>query len=345
MQPRCLTLLVPDVFRPIQETSQQGKGKISRSPALKKLLARSRAVKIKEKGLEGLLFELFSIPASDRYNLPLAPLILRSHGISVQPDHYYMFADPVHLRADRDSVIMLGNEHLEILDTDAAQLLHNINEHFHGDKIRLEPISGRHWYLSIPQVQKIHTTPLTDVVGQRIQPYLPDGEDSRYWRGILNEMQMLLCADDVNRAREAKGEPVINSLWFWGGGQLPAMAQTSWTTVHGNSDLLRALAMNAGLVCEDSPEDASSWYNSTGPGEHLVMLSDINNSRKYTDFETYFREMSALESDWFLPLLDMLKSSRISRMTLYLNTTSSYYLTSQMARRWWKDLTNRKSYI
>jgi hypothetical protein len=306
-----------------------------------KLLARSRAGQSKGKDLDRLLFGLFNVPVADRDDLPLTPLILRLHGISIQPDYYYMFADPVQLRTDRDNVIMMGNDHLEISDMDAARLIHNINMHYPGDEIRLESISNRHWFLSIPQVPNMHTTPLSRVLGKSIRPYLPDGEDGRYWRGILNEIQMLLSTDDVNRARDEEGKPVINSLWFWGGGQMPARTQTSWTSVCGRSSLLRALAMNAGIDCENCPVDANSWYASSGPGDHLVMLDETGKYMAYGNDESWHKQMGALEANWFSPLLDLLKSDRLSSLTLYLNTTNIYNLTGRMARRWWKDVAIR----
>jgi hypothetical protein len=42
------------------------------------------------------------------------------------------------------------------------------------------------------------------------------------WRHAINEAQMVLHAHPVNQARQAAGQPVVNSLWPWGGGRLPA---------------------------------------------------------------------------------------------------------------------------
>ena len=308
---------------------------------MKKLLARSRYEAVAETSYDRRLFELFNLPLPDQDDLPLAPLMIGKQDKPVHQGRYYIFADPVHLRADRDSIIMIGNEILDIGEEEAHELIHTINTHFSDEQFRIEPLTARHWYLSTPHVQKICTTPLNDVIGRGIQPYLPRGEDSKYWRRMLNEIQMLLNTTALNREREARGDPLINSLWFWGGGMLPPVARTSWTTVCGDGDLLRALAGNAGISCESCQTDANGWYDLAGAGEHLVKLDSVLKSKQDHDIEAWYRTMTELEANWFSPLLKMLQTNRLTSLTLYLNTSSCYHQIPALARRWWKDITNR----
>jgi hypothetical protein len=62
--------------------------------------------------------------------------------------------------------------------------------------------------------------------------------------------QILLHQHPVNQARGERGLPPVNSLWFWGGGTLPAHVRTSLATVIGDDVLLGALAGRAGLVMQ-----------------------------------------------------------------------------------------------
>lgn len=49
----------------------------------------------------------------------------------------------------------------------------------------------------------------------------PSGGSEKLFHQLLGELQMLLHDHEVNIARQRAGQPVINSLWFWGGGVAP----------------------------------------------------------------------------------------------------------------------------
>ena len=51
---------------------------------------------------------------------------------------------------------------------------------------------------------------------------LPAGNEGSVWRRRMNEAQMVLHAHPGNEAREARGELPVNSVWFWGAGELGA---------------------------------------------------------------------------------------------------------------------------
>jgi hypothetical protein len=251
-----------------------------------------------------------------------------------------MFADPVHLRADRDSIIMLGNEMLDIKADETDQIIGMINSHFRNDGIRLDLIAGKSWCLSVTTVQTLHTFPLSEVIGRNIHPSLPYGEDSSYWRNILNEVQMLLSTCNVNQRREARGEFTINSLWFWGSGTLPARIKSPWTTIYSNDYLVQGLAQHVDVNCKPTPVNATSWYNDAGAGKHFVAMGD--NFYSILDGNTNERDkiITDLETKWFQPLLDLLKSKLLSGLTIYLDATSCYHITPRLARRWWRGIIN-----
>lgn len=340
-----MTLVIAEALWPVQENLQPGIRTEIRLPSLKKLIARSRYETLTETSYDRRLFELFNLLPPDQDDLPLAALTIGKHDKSMQQECYYIFADPVHLQADRDSIFMMGNQNLVISNEESNRLIHDINTHFGDEPFTIEPLTARHWYLSMPRSQEIRTTPMHEVINRDIQSYLPHGGDSRYWRKILNEIQMLLSANEVNREREASGDPPINSLWLWGGGKLPVATQTSWTTVCGDDDLLQALAVNAGISCESCLADASSWYDLAGAGEHLVKLDSAWISHQDRDVEAWKRAMIELEANWFSPLLKMAQATRLTNLKLYLDTSSCYHLTPALARHWWKDMTNRNYLI
>ncbi|HKX55639.1 MAG TPA: hypothetical protein VJN01_06040, partial [Xanthomonadales bacterium] len=60
-----------------------------------------------------------------------------------------------------------------------------------------------------------------DALGADISDCMPEGEAGRRWKRLANEIQMSLHASATNEQRRQRGEPLINGVWFWGGGQLP----------------------------------------------------------------------------------------------------------------------------
>jgi len=337
-----LTLLITDLFRPVQQNTQPVTHKNFIAPALKKIITRSHRCKVTAKSYNRLLFELFNIKMSDQDDVPLAA-VMRLVDKPLRSDEYYMFADPVHLRADRDSIIMLGNKILDIKAHETDRIINIINSHFQAEVFRLEVIAGHRWCLSVPTVQKIHTYPLVEVIGQNIHQYLPYGEDSRHWRNILNEVQMLLSNSQVNQEREARGELAINSLWFWGGGTLPASVKSPWAKVCSNEYLVQGLACHVGVSFEVMPKDASSWYNDAGTGKHLVTMGDVFNLKQTDDFDEWHNIMMDMDTQWFVPLLALLKSKQLSSLTVYLDATNCYHISPLLARRWWQGIINRNS--
>jgi len=51
-----------------------------------------------------------------------------------------------------------------------------------------------------------------------IEEFLPTGADSPRLRQLISETEMWLFEHDANDARKEMGLPVVNGLWFWGGG-------------------------------------------------------------------------------------------------------------------------------
>jgi hypothetical protein len=63
---------------------------------------------------------------------------------------------------------------------------------------------------------------LQEAAGRAAAPLARRTPPCAPWRQAINEAQILLHAHPLNKAREAAGQAVVNSLWPWGGGRLPA---------------------------------------------------------------------------------------------------------------------------
>ena len=134
---------------------------------------------------------------------------------------YWLYAAPVHLVLQRDTFSLAAPVPLPLELEEIDALTSALNKHFILDGMRFFWHENQ-WFLSLASNPDIHTHPPENAVNKDVDAFLPTGEGAIKWASFTNELQMLLFAHAVNQVREAKGLPVINSIWCYGGGQVGA---------------------------------------------------------------------------------------------------------------------------
>jgi len=71
---------------------------------------------------------------------------------------------------------------------------------------------------------------------------LPEGDNARQWRSLLNEAQIVLTQHPLNAQRARRGLPPVNSVWFWGAGVLPQWVRCGFARIYTNDETATALA-------------------------------------------------------------------------------------------------------
>ncbi len=100
--------------------------------------------------------------------------------------------------------------------------------------------------------------------------HLPEGNEGKRWRSLLNEAQIVLHNHPLNEQRVARGQLPVNSLWFWGAGALPQWVKTPLTRVLTCDGVLAALAARAKCAVAAATPDALTGFD----GESLLDLDD-----------------------------------------------------------------------
>src|SRR6266446_5961742 len=158
------------------------------------------------------------------------------------------------------------------------------------------------------------TTPPSAAREGLIEGNLPSGPDAMRFHALMNEAQMLLHEHPVNAEREARGEPALNSVWFWGGGIIDSARGRPFSTVFGDDPLARGLALAAGIPARALPKNAGAMLAAAADeGVALVVLDPPRSAAGHAR-----ERRAALERDWFEPLLAALQSGRIGMLTLSL---------------------------
>jgi len=279
----------------------------ARPASLELLVARGRRTKTPPQSLERWLQHAFGLEG----RLPAGALsLLGARG--APGESVWARADPVHMQVMRDRVVLAPAGAFGISLQDADTLCQAANAHFAG-AIELRTLDAARWCARLEHEIDAGDEPPLSMAGQEATQRAGDA--------LLTEIQMLFHAHPVNAAREARGEPAVNSLWFWGAGRLPGKLRSRWQSVTSEDPLALGFARHAGAATRALPNGAEQWLSSD-EGRHLVILDAANPS---------------LESDWFAPLADALRSSRIGMLTLRLPDAGlSFETTRGDLRRFWR---------
>ncbi len=154
---------------------------------------------------------------------------------------------------------------------------------------------------------------------------------------MVNDIQMILHASPVNRAREDRGEPAINSVWPWGGGYTPRVPPSQWRAVWSDEPLIEGLALLAGSASQTLPGDARGWLARVdSPGQHLLVLSAGHVAARSGDVEAWRRFIAELDEAWMAPLLDALAGRRLQSVVLRTGEGIELRLGRRRLGRWWR---------
>jgi hypothetical protein len=299
-------LLIPSLFQP-----PGGVDTLAgvNAPALRALLGRG-AQRETAPGLAAWLCGEFGVTWQG--DLPVASLTLLADG-GEPGHHYWLRADPAHLVADRDRLVLAATGDLGLSEEQSVLTATALNKHFLADGMVFFAPNPARWYLRLAHAPALQTFPPFLAMGRNIMDFLPSGADGMRWRGVLNEIQMLLHGLAENAGH---GEPEVNALWLWGGGVLPHEVISPFAHVWAEDPLARGLAAAATVPCAKPPRNATDWLAQLDEGSHLVVLGDLQDAMLVGDPQRWRDALEHLDRAWFEPLRQALRRGQLSRLSL-----------------------------
>ena len=247
-------LVIPDLFLPKDFAAEVSAG--LSLPVLQKLLGRGHGEMLEPVPLEDLLCDLFGVPCQN--DAPVAPISAAFDGLAAG---CWLRADPVNLNLQRDQLLLAA---VRAGSEEAAALCVSLNAHFAGQGMEFFAPHPQRWYVRLDRLPLMRTTPLSQVIGGDVRKVLPTGKDAAHWHQVFNEIQMLLHSHPLNEVREARGEPPINSAWFWGGGCDTLLAKP-------------ADCGNSRQAAPDAPEEDDVASCGDGCGENTTLKKNYGN--------------------------------------------------------------------
>ncbi len=310
-------------------------------PALETLLAHARTAHTPAMPFESWLGQAFGLRPD---GVPVAALRRLGERDTAPVEGEWLCADPVHLQFAREHLVLTDAFDLAVSAPEAAALLEGLNDHFlatEQDFIRFEARSTRRWYLRLRSPARAEFSPLNEVVGRPVARFMPRGDEGARWQRIINEGQVFLHNHPVNQAREAAGERMVNSLWFWGAGALPDRVVAPAPIVRAADRLTCGLARAAGV----RPDGLTGRLPAQ---DAFVVVDDLHRPSLYLDIDTWRTCLGELEGQWFKPMLAALKSRRLSKLRITApgdRTTLELNLTTYDLWKFWSGPRKLESLI
>jgi hypothetical protein len=261
---------------------------------------------------------------------PMAPISALADGLE-PGEAYWLRLDPVHLEIGMGGLMLHPADTLGLAAGEATALVETLARRWEEAGLALFAPTPSRWYLRLPVVPDLRTTPLDQVAGEYLTPHLPLGRDARGLMGMVNEAQMLLHDHPVNQTREVTGRLPVNGLWLWGGGILPAMGPRLDLAASDAAEI-QVLAAGAGVATRSSPADLEELR---AAGHFPNVLATLAPSPEDFDLAAY---LAKLERAWFKPLLRHLALGRLSgaRVDLLAGPGRAATLTPSRAWRFWR---------
>jgi hypothetical protein len=213
----------------------------------------------------------------------------------------WLCADPAWVEPDMNGARLLACGQLKLTAAEAGALATALAPLFEEQGMQLLPTTPDRWHLRLPADIAVPAFAAPEqALGENLLQHLPQGEEGRRWRILLNDIQVALHQHPLQAQRRAAGLPPVNSLWLWGAGALPAQVRTTLPGVIGDDPLLLALAARAGIGHRPRVQPAGASALGEIPPGWLLDLQDL--------------PADAVATAWW-PALDGLARRRPLRLT------------------------------
>ena len=326
---RKLTLFVPGLFGPARGALP---GITPDVPSLEKHLRFGTSKSILTTGFIETLFQLYGFPKTQQdYPVAAVTRLVDDHEL----EGIWMRADPVHLRPEREAVVLLDDSSFKLEKHEALIFAADLQQVFTAREIELEAPTNNRWYIKLKDLPEINTTPIYEVVGNDIHQNLSIGKNKVLWDQLSNEAQMSLHRCPLNTEREQRGELPVNGVWLWGAGELPKPPRKIWSSVFGDEVTTQGLSMLTGSPYEELPDSIESVVNQKGEQDNvLVVISFGLRHQQYCDYEGWQDFVGYLEKEWFTGIENLIKQKQLDELTLLTGKNTIIVKKSSFMKFW-----------
>jgi len=303
-------------------------------PTLERLLGRGERRSLEATSPEAWLAERHGYDAAP----PFAALAALGAGIDPGA-RGWIAADPVHLRPQGAELFLTGGRYLDITPDEAAACIAALDRFFAEDGLSFRQLSPDRWVAIGADTLPTQTAPPSLAHGRSVDALLPVGPGARLWMQRFNEAQMVLHPLPINDTREARGRQTINSVWFWGGGEVATPPVRPFVALHADCLEAQGLAKLCGASAGPAPTNAASSLAAARAGAVLCWTEDGIADAAHGDVAAWQRALGRLDQDFLAPAERALKANEIDTLEVIVPAGRDGFtlrLTRGSLRRFWR---------
>ena len=321
LQKKRLTLMVPDLFAHIKHSaSKQDFAHLSRALSKAKLNTHSAP--------SDNIAHLATISGLEAFDAQ-AKAALYLNGCGRPLEAWGCYVSPVLMQPNRDHLSIIQSSGFNFSENELKSLCAEFNDYFKEDGFQFRFLTPEIWICFSENNPAVSTVSPHDILGENIIASLPSRGSDMQWRKLFNETQMLLHHSSANKDRILNGKIEINSLWFWGGGSLPAAYQSSMEVIYSNNFEVLGFAKLGGVKTHTLPVDVSKNLSSVY-SEQLIYIDldhdQIQEREAYSLIEQYLESFSKLLKDQLLDELIIIPDAK-----------QSFILTGGGLKKFWRS--------
>jgi hypothetical protein len=265
-------------------------------------------------------------------------------------NQWVMRVDPCFMVPDRDQLVLMESDKIDLTYNEATQLIADINTFFRPYaeenfwQLELSPnvSSPLSWFLTSSKPININCHPTSFVKGNSVKHFLLKGENQSSWLKLFNEFQMVLHQSEVNTQRRSQGKLPVNSVWFWGAGQMinprDYACQGDSGNVFCNDPVVKGLSKNAHFEIYDLPHNIDELFMIKNNHNTVVVMDLLAESVRNADVYAWIDLMKLFEKEWLEPLFNALKRGQFDQLILLTPAGIELKVSRRNLNHWWKRI-------
>lgn len=244
----------------------------------------------------------------------LAPVAVAAAAVAeIRPGDAVCFAAPLHVEAGISRVHLPPDGWLALDEAEEAAWRTAFNAEFAVAGASLHRVGGG-WLLAAPFAHAARDAAPETLSGEVLQRQAAADAAQRALRRLGSEIEMWLAAHALNRAREARRQPPLNCIWFWGGAHavsLPPLRVSAVLAARAAPDPWLAGLAQLGSVPLLTVPDWSGALRvlADADGDALIVLPGDDTTPAATHWQ-------GLEERWFEPAARALRTRQIDGLRL-----------------------------
>lgn len=315
-------------------------------PALATLLSRARTAQANSAGEtfsgfrrslphESWLANRFGLGSGASNSSPaVAPALMQSLGLDPGTGTWFVL-QPVHIHIARDHLVLTDPKQLILSEAESRTFYDIAAPLFEEAGKSLKYGCAGLWFVRADDWGDLQTSTPDASSGHNIDIWMPKGTKERDWRKVQNDVQMHWFNHSVNEQRESAGQRTVNSLWLWGGASPIGNRTAVYDCVFNMNDWMQFCWQfsTRHAVVADARELIAS-----GTAHSLLVLDALRDAALVCDWAGWLAHMHELESAWFMPILQGLKTGKLDEVTFVLThdtRISQFTVTRSTLRKFW----------